>query len=205
MSVTDWNVQEVPAMIPGSVKNALWVASSSEAEAPTIPAFLLASPKSRIRAKVAWARTTFSGLMSRCTKPFWWAAERPSAIWAAISADSVGGIGPRFKRARSVSPATYSETAYRTPSCSPTSKSGTTFGCESAATARASFSKRRTLSGSPAWAAVRILTATSRWSRVSKARKTSPIPPAPTDATISYGPRREPGPRGPPCLRAIGG
>ena len=34
--------------------------------------------------------------------------------------------------------------------------------------------------------------ATSRWSVVSRARYTSPMPPAPSAATISYGPRRVP-------------
>src|SRR5438132_757306 len=46
------------------------------------------------------------------------------------------------------------------------------------------------------WSAVnpsgRILTATSRSSRVSRARYTSPMPPAPMSERTSYGPRREP-------------
>src|SRR5882762_1777961 len=41
----------------------------------------------------------------------------------------------------------------------------------------------------------RIFTATVRSSRVSRARYTSPIAPAPSGATISYGPRRVPGNR----------
>ncbi len=36
------------------------------------------------------------------------------------------------------------------------------------------------------------LIATSRFSRSSRARYTSPMPPAPTEETISYGPSREP-------------
>jgi len=40
-----------------------------------------------------------------------------------------------------------------------------------------------------------ILTATSRLSRVSIARYTSPMPPAPSRPMISYGPRRVPGGR----------
>src|SRR5438270_8524234 len=39
----------------------------------------------------------------------------------------------------------------------------------------------------------RILTATVRPRRVSRAEYTSPIPPAPSGAMISYGPRRAPG------------
>src|SRR5215470_7687223 len=69
------------------------------------------------------------------------------------------------------------------------------FGCESAATARASCSNRRTRSASPANRSGRTLTATSRPSRVSRARYTSPIPPAPRGDTISYGPRRVPASR----------
>ena len=42
--------------------------------------------------------------------------------------------------------------------------------------------------------AARIFTATLRESRVSRARQTSPIPPAPTRDDSSYGPRRTPGP-----------
>ena len=38
-----------------------------------------------------------------------------------------------------------------------------------------------------------VLSATSRPSLVSRARKTSPIPPAPSDETISYSPSRVPG------------
>src|ERR1044071_251451 len=45
---------------------------------------------------------------------------------------------------------------------------------------------------SPASAAGRTLTATSRLSFPSRARYTSPIPPAPKGARISYGPKRSP-------------
>src|SRR5437016_832529 len=56
----------------------------------------------------------------------------------------------------------------------------------SAATARASRSKR-----SPNWAEETLI-ATIRSRRVSLARYTSPIPPAPICVRISYGPRRAP-------------
>src|SRR5436190_408428 len=65
----------------------------------------------------------------------------------------------------------------------------------SAATARASRSNRSRKVGSPATVAGRILIATVRSSRVSRARYTSPMPPAPMAAMTSYGPRRVPGPR----------
>src|SRR3981081_2654171 len=61
-------------------------------------------------------------------------------------------------------------------------------GSFSAAMARASCSKRRRDSESAASASLSTLIATVRSSRVSRARYTSPIPPAPSGAAISYGP-----------------
>src|SRR5262249_30952087 len=58
--------------------------------------------------------------------------------------------------------------------------------------ARASFPTRFSRLGSAATSAGRTLTATSRASRVSLARQTSPIPPAPRGASTSYGPSRAP-------------
>src|ERR1700691_2876281 len=58
----------------------------------------------------------------------------------------------------------------------------------SAATARASVSNRRKRSASRAIPLGRTLIATSRPSRVSRARYTSPMPPAPSGVRISYGP-----------------
>ncbi len=55
--------------------------------------------------------------------------------------------------------------------------------------------KRAIRSGSEASAAGSTFTATSRFSLVSVARYTSPIPPTPIWAVISYGPRRVPGVR----------
>src|SRR5580700_5834102 len=59
----------------------------------------------------------------------------------------------------------------------------------------ASCWKRRNRSGSRAKAAGKTLIATSRLSRASRARYTSPMPPAPTGDTISYGPSFVPGVR----------
>src|SRR5881396_609285 len=56
----------------------------------------------------------------------------------------------------------------------------------------ASRSKRMRSFASWANSAGKILMATLRSSRVSRARYTSPIPPAPMGATISYGPSRLP-------------
>src|SRR4030095_7565004 len=66
-------------------------------------------------------------------------------------------------------------------------------GWDSDATARASRSKRGSASPSSEKLSGRTLTATSRPSRVSRARYTSPIPPAPRRESSSYGPKRFPG------------
>src|SRR6266540_4346255 len=78
------------------------------------------------------------------------------------------------------------------PSCVPKSKIERMLGCESAATAFASRSNRASVSGSAATDSGRTLIATSRSSFLYRARYTSPIAPAPSGDTISYGPSREP-------------
>src|SRR5689334_21866426 len=62
------------------------------------------------------------------------------------------------------------------------------FGWFNGEEARASCSNRARRSRLSANSAGRTFTATSRPSRVSRARYTSPMPPAPIGATISYGP-----------------
>jgi hypothetical protein len=57
----------------------------------------------------------------------------------------------------------------------------------------ASRSNRARRSASFDTSSGRTLMATSRSRRVSRARYTSPMPPAPSGALISYGPRRTPG------------
>src|SRR6185369_3144814 len=66
------------------------------------------------------------------------------------------------------------------------------FGWLSAATALASRSKRASASGCAANSSGRTLTATSRSSFESRARYTSPMPPAPSGEKISYRPSRVP-------------
>ena len=66
------------------------------------------------------------------------------------------------------------------------------FGWLSAATARASRSKRRRRSGSAAKSSGRTLTATSRPRRGSRARYTSPMPPAPRSSSDLVGPEPRP-------------
>src|SRR6185437_13011016 len=70
----------------------------------------------------------------------------------------------------------------------------------SAAIVRASCFSRCSSPGSADPAALRTLIATSRPSLGSRARNTSPMPPAPSSATISYSPSRLPGASG---MRAI--
>src|SRR6185436_13993197 len=70
------------------------------------------------------------------------------------------------------------------------------FGWLSAAAARASSSKRCNRSMSAEKDDGSTLIATSRPRRASRARYTSPIPPAPSVERISYGPRRTPAARG---------
>src|SRR5271169_6717 len=66
------------------------------------------------------------------------------------------------------------------------------FGWFSALADCASSLKRRRRSSSALKDAGRILMATSRLRRVSRALKTSPMPPAPMNPVISYGPMRVP-------------
>src|SRR5438477_6636479 len=70
------------------------------------------------------------------------------------------------------------------------------FGWFSDASVWASRVNRTSRSASLAKRSGSTLIATSRLSLVSRARYTSPMPPAPIGATISYGPRRVPAARG---------
>ncbi len=74
---------------------------------------------------------------------------------------------------------------YEIPPSDPMSWIVTMFGWFRAEADRASFSKRFNRSASDASSAGSTLIATSRSSRVSRARYTSPIPPAPSGASTS--------------------
>jgi hypothetical protein len=78
-------------------------------------------------------------------------------------------------------------------SCRPTSYRVQMCGWLSAETILASVSKRALASGFTERSGDSTLIATSRPSRVSRARYTSPMPPAPSSATIEYGPSCVPG------------
>ena len=101
---------------------------------------------------------------------------------------SASGRGTSCSFSRSVSPSSSSMTAYAAPPSRPKSKIERMLGCDSAATAFASRSKRSRAAELSARCGGSTLIATSRSSLVSRARYTSPIPPVPMAPTISYGP-----------------
>ncbi len=90
--------------------------------------------------------------------------------------------GPDRRRSRSVRPCTYSKAMQSRPSASPISWIVVMFGWFRAAAARASCRKRARRRGRWARAGRQHLSATSRCRRGSCARKTSPMPPAPSSA-----------------------
>jgi len=172
----------VPTTTPGVVSRvSVWTSLSTG----PVGVSWRARPKSRILTCPFVVTNTFSGFRSLWTSSFSWAAARPCAICTACSTALRTGSGPRRSTARSVSPSRSSVTAYAVPASSPKSWRATMFEWLKAATARASRSKRFRRSGSRAKASGRTLTATSRPRRVSRARKTSPMPPAPRGARIS--------------------
>ena len=144
-----------------------------------------ARPKSRILTCPSPVTITFSGFKSRCTIPEACARARPSAICGAIARILRSGSGEPAINSRSVAPATSSMTMQEVESIRATSYTVTMLGWLSEETARASRSKRRSLSGSESSSAGSTLIATSRPSRVSRAFQTSPMPPAPMWARIS--------------------
>src|SRR6476619_1280465 len=120
------------------------------------------------------------------------AASRASAICFAIGNASSIGMAPRVRRCARSSPSTSSITSARTPPLSSKPWMCAMFGWLSKARTWASRWKRARRSGSLANESGSTFSATSRLSFVSRARYTSPIPPAPSAPRISYGPRRAP-------------
>src|SRR6266496_3902018 len=125
--------------------------------------------------------------------PAAWARATASAIGIAIRRTSPSLIPWRGMTASSVFPGTYSITMKSFPSADSISWMVTMFGWLRAEAARASWTKRRRRLSSAIRSAGRTLIATSRPRRVSRARYTSPIPPAPTSERTSYDPSFEPG------------
>ena len=149
-------------------------------------------PKSRIFGVPSLVTMMFSGFRSRCTSAAACAAASPSATPTAIDSNFFSATGPRPMISRSESPRISSITSQVSPSRELKSWMVTMFRWLSAEALRASRSKRARRSRSLVSSCGRTLMATSRPSRVSRARYTSPIPPAPMGPEISYGPSRAP-------------
>ncbi len=116
--------------------------------------------------------------------PAAWAQDNASAIGIAMRSASESRIRGRMSALR-VLPGTYSITMKSMASADSISWMVTIFGWFRAEAARASWTKRRRRDSSVRRSAGRTLIATSRPRRVSRARYTSPIPPAPMGARIS--------------------
>src|SRR5215471_2269023 len=151
-----------------------------------------ARPRSRTFTAPSGRTLMFAGFRSRWMMPCSCAASSASAICFAIGSASSSGIGPCAMRSASVGPSTSSSTSACTPSPSSKPKIAPMFGWLTEARTCASRLNRASRSGSAANSAGRIFRATSRFSFVSRARYTSPIPPAPIAERTSYGPSRVP-------------
>jgi hypothetical protein len=116
------------------------------------------------------------------------AAASPWAICVPYSTARRSGRVPPVSSCRREWPSRHSETRNGAPSYWPISWTERMLGWSRVAMARASASNRRNRSESLANPSGRTLMATSRPSLVSRARYTSPMPPAPSGARISYGP-----------------
>ena len=176
-------------MEPTSVSRSLLVASIG---ASSSRSFNLAKPKS---SSLTLSRVSMMlpGLRSACTTPCRCAWSSASAIWIATRNARSSGNGPSSSRAARVTPSTYSITRKIAGPSSPTSCSVQICGWVMRAMARASRRNRSILRpGAFKSSLGSSLMATVRSSRVSRARYTSPIPPAPSGVRISNGPRRAP-------------
>ncbi len=159
---------------------------------PPAGSIALARPKSSTFTVPSARTLMLAGLRSRWTMLSSCAASSASAICFAIGNTSVSGIGPRAMIADRSSPSASSMTSARTGPDSSMPWIPAMLGWFSAASVCASRVKRTSRSASSAKTSGRTLIATSRLSFVSRARYTSPIPPAPMAPRISYEPRRVP-------------
>jgi hypothetical protein len=122
---------------------------------PVAPPISLAMPKSSSLGisgdSSSATRNTFSGFRSRWTIPAAWAASSARAIPRKIGTASSAGMRPRWRtQSSSVTPVISSITKYCRPSGSePKPKMSTMFLLRIWLTARASATKRDTISGSP--------------------------------------------------------
>ena len=175
----------------------VWRASmlSSEDDSGVLPmstACSRARPKSRILACPSGATTMFAGFRSRWMTPTPWACASASDSCSAMSRTCIGAGGACRICAESVAPFTYSMTMCTPSSDSRTSYTAAMWGWLRRAAARASRRRRRRRSAASEPAVpLRVFSATRRWRRVSSARKTSPLAPAPSRSRMRYGPTVE--------------
>ncbi len=140
----------------------------------------LARPKSRTFTVPSSRTFTLAGFRSRWITPASCAACSARAICRAMDSTSSRGIGPCSRRSARVGPSTSSRTSARVPPASSRPWIWAMLGWFSEARTRASRSKRASRSGSAVNASGSTFSATSRSSFVSRARYTSPMPPAPS-------------------------
>ena len=173
----------VPTMRPWPVRPvAARVVSPPDAAASISRS--LARPKSSTFTCPDSVTITLAGLRSRWVMPRCCAAAIASAIAAPTVRIRSSGRPSAGMRSASVRPSTSSIVRNSRPSASSTEWIVTMFGWFSAAAARASRSKRSRLSGSLATRSGSTLSATRRWSFVSSASYTSPMPPRPISRRI---------------------
>ena len=136
------------------------------------------------------ASSTLSGLMSRCTTPFWCAYASALAISRKSRRLSLTGSSPwRASRARSDSPVDERHREERHALHLAGESSGTMCGCWSRA-ARAISRLKRSIETPAASSGGRTFTTTVRPSAVSFAVKTRDIPPPPSSRSRVYASKR---------------
>ena len=179
----------IPAAVPVIASVGDWEKSALEPIPEESGDHALARPKSSTFTSPSAESLTFAGLRSRWTMPFSWAASSASAIRRAIAIASSTGSRPRRRRSARSSPSTSSMAMRCT--ADPSARAAVShsyrwamLGWLSCARSFASRSKRARRVSSAAKAGGSTLRATSRSSRRSVARKTSPMPPRPIAAVI---------------------
>ena len=145
----------------------------------------VAMPKSSTLTGPSGVTITFDGFRSRWITPRRCATATASAISTAIFNAWSSGGRPSHIRSASVRPGTSSITRNLVPSTSPTSCSAQMCGWFRPATVLASSRKSARRPGSASAPTGRILIATSRSRRVSRPRKTCPMPPSPISESTS--------------------
>ncbi|KRD00703.1 hypothetical protein ASE41_36380 [Streptomyces sp. Root264] len=138
-----------------------------------------AMPKSMSRGPSGASRT-LPGFTSRCTSPAAWTASRASASRIPRTRTEVTDSGPKTSTvSESDGPGTYDVASHGVSASASASSSGTTQGLWTCRAACASRRNRALKPGSSAYAARTVLTAAIA-PPGARARKTTPMPPAPS-------------------------